>query len=60
MRDKYYLYLTNEERRAVIISLIELRNRLIFQGKYTDVVDELLVKFTRAKMKKIKVKESCK
>lgn len=57
MRDKYYLYLTNEERRAVIISLIELRNRLIFQGKYTDVVDELLVKFTRAKMKKIKVKE---
>ena len=57
MRDKYYLYLTNEERRAVIISLIELRNRLIFQGKYTDVVDELLVKFTRVKMKKIKVKE---
>lgn len=57
MRDKYYLYLTNEERRAVIISLIELRNRLIFQGKYTDVVDELLIKFTRAKRKKIKVKE---
>ena len=57
MRDKYHLYLTNEERRAVISSLIELRNRLIFQGKYTDVVDELLVKFTRAKMKKIKVKE---
>ena len=57
MRDKYYLYLTNEERRAVISSLIELRNRVIFHGKYTDVVDELLVKFTRAKMKKIKVKE---
>lgn len=57
MRDKYHLYLTNEERRAVISSLIELRNRLLFQGKYTDVVDELLVKFTRAKRKKIKVKE---
>ncbi len=57
MRDKYHLYLTNEELRAVIISLIELRNRLLFQGKYTDVVDELLVKFTRAKIKKIKVKE---
>lgn len=56
MRDKYNLYLTNEERRAVISSLIELRNRLLFHGKYTDVVDELLVKFTRAKMKKIKVK----
>lgn len=57
MRDKYHLYLTNEERRAVISSLIELRNRLLFHGKYTDVFDELLVKFTRSKMKKIKVKE---
>ncbi len=57
MRDKYHLYLTNKEHRAVISSLIKLRNCLLFQGKYTDVVDELLVKFTRAKMKKIKVKE---
>lgn len=57
MRDKYHLYLTNKEHRAVISSLIELRNCLLFQGNYTDVVDELLVKFTRAKMKKIKVKE---
>ena len=57
MRDKYHLYLTNEERRVVIVCLIELRNHLLHQGKYTDVVDELLVKFTRAKMKKINVKE---
>lgn len=57
MRGKYHLYLTNEEHKAVISSLIELRNRLFFKRKYTDVVDELLVKLTRAKMKKIKVKE---
>lgn len=57
MRDKYHLYLTNEERRGVIVCLIELRNHLLHQGKYTDVVYELLVKFTRAKRKKIKVKE---
>lgn len=57
MRDKYHLYLTNEEHKAVISSLIKLRNRLFFKRKYTDVVDELLVKLTRAKMKKIKVKE---
>ena len=57
MSDKYHLYLTNEERRVVISSLIELRNRLLFHRKYTDVVDELLVNFTRAKMKKIKDKE---
>lgn len=57
MRGKYHLYLTNTECRAVINSLIELRNRLLCHGKYTDVVDELLVKFTRAKKKKINVKE---
>ena len=54
---KYHIYLTHVERRTVINSLIELRNDLISQGKYTDVIDELLVKFTKAKTKRIKVKE---
>mgnify|MGYP004645913319 FL=1 len=31
MRDKYHIYLTAEERRAVINSLIDLRNNLISQ-----------------------------
>ena len=34
---KYHLYLTPDERRTVINSLIDLRNNLILQGKYTDV-----------------------
>ena len=54
---KYHLYLTQDERRMIVGSLIELRNRLISEGKYTDVIDELLVTFTKAKVKKIKVKE---
>lgn len=54
---KYHLYLTQDERRMIERSLIELRNRLISEGKYTDVIDELFVKFTKAKVKKIKVKE---
>ena len=57
MQDKYYLYLTPEERRTVITSLIDLRNDFISRGKYTDVIDELLIKFNKAKMKRIKVKE---
>lgn len=57
MRAKYHIYLTAEERRVVINSLIELRNDLISQGKYTDIVDELIIKFTKAKVKKIKIKE---
>ena len=41
-----------DERRTVINSLIDLRNRLISQGKYTDIIDELLIKLTKAKTKK--------
>ena len=54
---KYHLYLTPDERRTVISSLIDLRNELISQGKFTDVIDELLIKLTKAKIKDIKVKE---
>ena len=43
---KYHIYLTPDERRTVINSLIDLRNNLISQGKYTDVIDELLIKLT--------------
>lgn len=57
MRDKYHIYLTAEARRAVINSLIDLRNDLISRGKYTDFIDELIIKFTKAKVKKIKIKE---
>ena len=57
MRDTYHIYLTAEERRAVINSLTDLRNDLISRGKYTDVIDELIIKFTKAKVKKIKIKE---
>lgn len=57
MRAKYHIYLTAEERRDVINSLIDLRNDLISRGKYTDIVDELIIKFTKAKVKKIKIKE---
>ena len=54
---KYHIYLTSNERRTIINSLIELRNELISQGRYTDIIDELLIKLTKAKAKRIKVKE---
>lgn len=57
MRAKYHIYLTAEERRVVINSLIDLRNNLISQGMYTDLVDELLIRISKAKAKKIKIKE---
>ena len=54
---KYHVYLTPDERRTVINSLIDLRNDLILRSKYTDIIDELLIKLTKAKVKNIKVKE---
>lgn len=57
MKTKYHIYLTAEERSAVINSLIDLRNNLISRGKYTDIIDELIIKFTKAKVKKIRIKE---
>ena len=54
---KYHLYLKQDERRTVLNSLIELRNDFISQGRYTDIIDELLVKLTKAKVKRIKIKE---
>lgn len=52
---KYHIYLNSEERRLLISCLNDLRNRLIAEGKYTDLVDEVLVKVANTKIKKIKV-----
>ena len=55
MNTKYHVYLNYEERRFVIKSLNDLRNRLISEGKYTDLIDEVLVKVANAKIEKMKV-----
>lgn len=57
MKQKYHLALTKEEWLLMIECLNKLRNRLISEDRYTDAVDEVLVKVANAKIKKIKVKE---
>ena len=57
MKQKYYVALTDQERRLMIESLNKLRNKLISAGRYTDAVDELLIKAANAKVKKFKVTE---
>ena len=52
---KYHIYLTNEERSEVLKSLIDLKNALIEQGKYTDVIDEIIIKLSYARKKYVKV-----
>ena len=56
MRDKkYYIALDDFEWRVVVNCLNEMRNNLIAKGKYTDAVDEVLLKIIDAKQKKFKV-----
>ena len=55
MKEKYYIVLDEYERRMIINSLNELRNRLIADGRYTEAIDEILLKIINAKKKKFKV-----
>ena len=56
MSDKtYHIYLDSHERKLLVHSLVELKNQLIQQGRYTDPVDELICKVTTAPVKKLKI-----
>ena len=55
MKQKYYLALDDAERRLLVESLNHLRSRLIAEVRYTDAVDEVLLKIIGAKCKKFKV-----
>ena len=41
---KYYIPCTAEAVRIVLHSLVQMRNRLIREGRFTDCVDELIAK----------------
>ena len=55
MSKKYYITLDDYERGIIINGLNEKRNKLIVDGKYTDAIDEVLLKILNAKQKKFKV-----
>ena len=56
MSDKtYHIYLDSHERKLLIHSLVELKNQLIQQGRYTDCVDELIFKVINAPTKRMKI-----
>ena len=52
---KNHLYFDSEERSLLLHSLVELKNQLIKQGRYTDPVDELIYKVTTAPVKRMKI-----
>ena len=52
---KTHLYFDSEERILLLHSLVELKNQLIKQGRYTDPVDELIYKVSTAPVKRMKI-----
>ena len=51
MKKKRYITLDDYECKIVINALNDLRNSLIQQGRYTDAVDEIMIKVIKAKSK---------
>ena len=55
MKNTYYLALDDTERTLVIRILNNMRNRLINQNKYTDGVDDVLIKIISARKKNFNI-----
>lgn len=55
MKTTFYLTLDDVERSVIVHFINNLRNRRVAQGKYSDGVDDVLVKVIGAKKKKYKI-----
>lgn len=55
-KQKYYLAIDNYEYSVIIDNLNNLINIFIVDRRYTDAVDELIIKFAHAPIKKFKIK----
>ena len=52
MEKKRYIALDDSEWKIVINALNDLRNSLIRQGRYTDAVDDIMIKVINTKPKR--------
>lgn len=53
---KYYIAIDESERRIILNALNALRNKLLAQDRYTDAVDDVLIKVVNAPVKKFKIR----
>lgn len=51
---KIQMYITDREQSILLAALIDMKNRLHAQGKYTDCIDEILMKVVEPKKRKVK------
>lgn len=55
LTEKIKLYYTESEAKIILRSLIRLKNELIRQGRYADIVDEVILLLVDAKIKRVRV-----
>ena len=48
LKKKHYLYLNESEHSILIKSLVQMKNKLTQQGRFTDCVDDLIMKVIAA------------
>lgn len=53
LKKRHYLYLDEIEHRVLIRSLVQMKNKLIQQERFTDCVDDLLLKVLAAPVKRL-------
>lgn len=53
-KKKMRLYLDSEERSVVLRCLVDMKNRMTAEGRYTDCVDDVIIKLVNAPVKKVK------
>ena len=51
LKKKHYLYLNESEYSILIKSLVQMKNKLIQQGRITDCVGDLIMKVIAAPIK---------
>ena len=52
--DKIWVSLNETEWRLLLHAMNRLRNSLLSEGRYTDLVDEIIMKIANAPIKKVK------
>ena len=56
MMRKIKLYYTESEAKIILRSLIRLKNELIRQGRYADIVDEVILLLVDAIIKRVRTR----
>lgn len=52
-KQKYYIYLSGLETSALLKSLIKFRNTVTHQGRYPDIIDDIIKKIIYAPIQRI-------